>query len=122
MHTSIRRVGFVVFVFLLSSTLSLQAQSAGSAGTIYGTVIDASGAILPGASIVIENPVSRYTRQTQSDSTGHFQFTNLPLNPYHLTVSANGFSSSSQDVDVRSTVPITLSTGLKVGGTSTTGK
>ncbi len=120
MHTSIRRVGFVVFVFLLSSTLSLQAQSAGSAGTIYGTVLDASGAILPGASIVIENPVSRYTRQTQSDSTGHFQFTNLPLNPYHLTVSANGFSSSSQDVDVRSTVPITLSTGLKVGGTSTT--
>ena len=55
-----------------------------------------------------------------TDQVGRYQFTNVPLNPYHLTVSATGFGSVSQDVDVRSSVPTTLSTVLKVGAAATT--
>jgi hypothetical protein len=95
------------------------AQSAGNSGTIYGTVTDATGAIIQGAAVSIENPVSGYKRQAKSDGSGHYQFTNLPLNPYHMTVSAPSFSTTVQDVDVRSTVPITLTAALKPGATST---
>jgi hypothetical protein len=120
MHTSIRRVVFAAFVFVFFVTISLKAQSAGSSGTIYGTVTDASGAVVPSASVTVENPVSHYSKQTSSDSSGHYQFTNLPLNPYHLTIQAPGFATFSEDVDVRSFVPVSLTSGLKVGAASTT--
>ena len=117
MHTSIRRVIFAAFAIIFSFSISgLWAQSAGSAGTIYGTVTDATGAIVPGATVIsIQNPVSGYSRTTTSDSAGHYQFTNLPLNPYHLIVSVKGFAPYSQDVEVRSFVPITLKNILAVG-------
>jgi Carboxypeptidase regulatory-like domain len=81
MHTSLRRVIFAAFAIIFSFSISgLWARSAGNAGSINGTAADATGAILPGATISIENPVSGYSRATTSDSTGHYQFTNLPLN------------------------------------------
>src|SRR5580698_203165 len=120
MHTSIRRVVFAAFViYFLFSVPSLRAQSAGNSGTIIGTVMDATGAIVPNATVSIQNPVSGYSKTTTSDGQGHFQFTNLPLNPYHLVVSETGFSSFTQDVEVRSFVPVTVKTVLAVGTTST---
>ncbi|MBB5316171.1 TonB-dependent receptor [Tunturibacter empetritectus] len=120
MHTSKWRVIFALFVvvFVCSSTV-LWSQSAGNAGTVVGTVTDATGAIVPGATVSIENPVSGYSRVTTTDSSGHYQFTNLPLNPYHVVVSLTGFASSTQDVQVRSFVPITVKTSLTIGTTST---
>jgi Carboxypeptidase regulatory-like domain/TonB-dependent Receptor Plug Domain len=120
MHTSIRRSIFAVFVIFFSLNISgLWAQSAGSAGTIYGTVTDSTGAVVPGAAVTISNPVSGYSRSASSDKEGRYQFTNLPFNPYHLAVSMSGFAAYSQDVEVRSTVPVTVKNALGVGGSST---
>jgi hypothetical protein len=120
MNTSIRRVVFAAFVIFFSfSVLSLWAQSAGNAGTIVGTVTDATGAIVPNAAISIQNPVSGYSKTTKSDDQGHYQFANLPLNPYHLVVTVSGFSPFTQDIEVRSYVPITVKSVLSVGTTST---
>jgi hypothetical protein len=121
MCTSLRRVIFAAFAIIFSFSISgLWAQSAGNGGTIYGTVTDATGAVVPDATVAIENPVSGYTRTTTSDSQGHYQFTNVPLNPYHLVVTVKGFASHSQDVDVRSSVPVTVKNVLAVGSESTT--
>ena len=120
MHTSLRRGIFAAFAIIFSFSISgLWAQSAGNGGTIYGTITDATGAIVPGATVTIENPVSGYNRTTMSDTAGHYQFTNLPFNPYHLAVSVKSFAPYSQDVDVRSPVPITLKNSLAVGTEST---
>ena len=70
-------------VFLSSA---LFAQSTGNSGTISGTVTDPTGALVPGAAVTIHNPVSHYERTATTDKTGHFQFTNVPFNPYHLAV------------------------------------
>jgi hypothetical protein len=120
MRTLIQRASFATLLISIFFSFSgILAQSAGNSGTIYGTVTDSTGAIVQGAAVSISNPVSGYSRQTKSDSTGHYQFTNLPLNPYHLSVSAPTFSFISEDADVRSTVPLTLNATLKPGGTST---
>ncbi len=120
MHTSTRRGIFATLaIIFLFSIPGLRAQSAGSAGTIRGIVTDSSGAIVPGATVTITNPVSGLNRTATSDSDGNYQFTNLPLNPYHLSVSMNGFASNSQDVEVRSTVPVAVKTVLAVGVAST---
>ncbi|MEO6981737.1 MAG: carboxypeptidase-like regulatory domain-containing protein, partial [Edaphobacter sp.] len=88
-------------------------------GTIHGTVADSTEAIIPGAAVSIRNPVSGYERTTTSNSAGQFQFTNLPLNQYHLVVSLTGFASFVRDVTVRSSVPVVVNAMLQVGTTST---
>ncbi len=118
MRTSTRRV-VVAFVYVFLVTFYLRAQFAGSAGTLSGIVSDPSGAVLPNAIVTLINPVSGYNRSSTTDSAGHYLFTNIPLNPYHVTVSGSGFSSIAQDVDIRSTVPIVLNESLKVGTSST---
>src|SRR5438552_14093388 len=86
------RVHTVIAVSLLLALLpAARAQTLGSSGTISGSVVDPSGAIVPGATVEIQNPVSGYRRSTAKDGSGHFQFTNVPFNPYHLGVTAAGF-------------------------------
>src|SRR3984957_582413 len=121
MRTHVRR--FVVFLFAVAGSIApqlLYGQSAGNAGTIVGTVTDPSGAVIPGATVSVSNPVSAYTRTAATDKTGRYQFTNLPLNPYHVAINATGFGAAAQDVDVRSTVPVTLNIALQLGAASTT--
>src|SRR6202167_3815810 len=119
MRTSVRHL----VVFLCGFLFSISPQflfSQSNAGSIAGTVTDPTGAVVPGASVSINNPVSQYARTAVTDQVGRYQFTNVPLNPYHLTVSATGFGLVSQDVDVRSSVADTVSTVLKVGAAATT--
>ncbi len=109
-----------VAVFLVTSLFASYVLAQSNSGTIIGTVTDATGAIIPGASVSIQNPVSQYLRTAVTDKAGQYQFSNLPFNPYHLTVSATGFASAARDVDVRSTVPVTSAIILKVGEASST--
>jgi hypothetical protein len=103
---------FVLFVAVASAQL-------GNSGSIEGVVKDQSGASVPGAKVEITNPVSSFHREATTDTGGSFRFTNVPFNTYHLVVSASGFGSLAQDVDVRSTVPMNVPIALKVGSAST---
>ncbi len=110
------------FIVVLSFTFSFtvaHAQSVGNSGSIDGSVLDTTGAVVPKARIEIRNPVSGFDRSTTTDSSGRFQFTNIPFNPYHLTVTADGFSPYVQDVEPRSSVPVTVAVKLQVAGSTT---
>jgi hypothetical protein len=107
------KLTFSVFGFILFFCVS--SSWAQSSGSIEGVVKDASGGVLTNSTVEISNPVSGYHRETTTGGNGDFRFTNLPFNPYHLTVSAKGFSNYTQDVDVRSAVPTTIEISLKLG-------
>jgi Carboxypeptidase regulatory-like domain/TonB-dependent Receptor Plug Domain len=92
----------------------------GNAGSIEGTVKDPSGLAVAGAKVEITNPVSGFHREATTDTDGAFRFVNVPFNPYHLVVMASGFNSYTQDVDVRSTVPMNLQAALKIGSAAAT--
>jgi hypothetical protein len=62
--------------------------------------------------VEIKDPVSGYLRTTNTNSEGAFRFTNVPFNPYHLSVNANGFAAFARDVEVRSVVPTKTEIGL----------
>jgi hypothetical protein len=119
MRTLLRRIAFSLFLVCFFSG-ALHAQSTSNSGTITGTVTDPTGAVVPGATVTIHNPVSQYERSVTTDKTGHFQFPNVPFNPYHLTVTMSGFSNAAQDVDVNSIVPVTANISLKLGEASNT--
>lgn len=95
-------------------------QAGGTSGTINGTVADPSGAVVPGATVKIQNPVSQYTRTATTDSAGHFQFSNVPFNSYHLSVVASGFQGLAQDVKVQASTPVTVPVTLALGVSTTT--
>ena len=110
----------MVAVAVVLSAGTVNAQSGGTSASISGTVMDPSGAVVPNATVEIHNPVSGYDRTTTTDSNGKFSFPNIPFNPYHLSVLGKGFNAYSQDIDVRSVVPLSLSIGLTVGTSSET--
>jgi hypothetical protein len=92
----------------------------GSSGSIEGVVKDSSGGVVANATVEISYAISGYSRTTTTGSDGSFRFTNVPFNAYHTIVSAVGFASATQDVEVRSAVPAKVEISLKVSGTATT--
>ena len=114
-----RRIVFLVLSFSFWFWAIPSRAQLGNSGSIEGVVKDASGGVVAGAKVEISNPVSGFRREVITGSDGSFRVTNVPFNPYHLAVSAEGFSSTTQDVDVRSTVPTTLQINLKVGTAAT---
>jgi len=119
MFERIRSYGFLILsLSLMLFALPVRAQL-GNSGSIEGVVKDPSGSSVPNAKIEISNPVTGYRRETTTDNSGAFRFSNVPFNPYHVTVTAAGFDSSGQDVDVRSVVPANMAIDLKVGSAAT---
>jgi hypothetical protein len=95
------------------------ASSLGGGGTVEGTVVDPSGAVVANAHLQLHNQLTGYVRKTRTDANGTFQFGNVPPNPYHLDVTADGFAPLDHDVTVRTNVPIQLKLALTIAGAHT---
>ena len=103
----------VLAVLYLALGGSVFAQT-GNSTSVSGTVVDPTGAVVVNATVEIRNPVSNFYRSTTTDGAGKFTFANVPFNPYHFTVTGEGFAPYVQDIEVRSSVPIHLSVGMQV--------
>jgi len=110
---------FIAIAAAILTAATVWAQSVGNSGSINGTVVDPTGAVVPKATVEIRNPVSGFDRSTTTDASGKFAFTNIPFNPYHLVVTAEGFAATVQDVEPRSAVPVNVAIKLKVSGSTT---
>lgn len=85
-----------VMALLLSGATYCFGQA--ESGVISGTVLDASGAAVPGASVKLSRTDTGLTREATTGATGEFQFPSLVPGPYQINVSAPGFSAYSQQV------------------------
>jgi hypothetical protein len=92
----------------------------GNAGSIEGVVLDPSGKAVVNATVEITYVVSGFERTTNTARDGSFRFTNVPFNPYHLTVNASGFAPALRDVEVRSAVATKADITLTIGTANTT--
>ena len=109
----------IVAVSLCLAGGLVNAQSGGSSGSVNGTVLDPDGAVVPNATVEIQDPVSHFDRSTTTDKAGNFSIPNVPFNPYHMTVKAEGFAPTAKDVEVRSVVPVSANVSLQVSGSTT---
>ena len=78
---------FVICFALTSSAV------ADTTGTIRGTVIDTSGAVLQNANVEITNAGTGEVRRMVSDANGNFQFPLLPVGIHTLHVERSGSST-----------------------------
>jgi hypothetical protein len=72
--------------FLFSATVRAQ-----DTANIVGTVTDTSGAVIPGARIIVSNPDKGFTRNLTSNSSGEYTVARIPIGNYVLTAEAKGF-------------------------------
>src|SRR5947207_1689739 len=107
------------FLFVFVFIGSYQAAAQTTSGTVQGKVVDPNGAVVPNAKVEISYPISGFHSQTTTGGAGEYRFNNLPFNPYHLVVTAQGFAPAAEDVDVRSAVPVTHDVTLKIGTSET---
>jgi Carboxypeptidase regulatory-like domain len=87
---------------------------------ILGTVTDASGAVVPNANITLVNLGTDEVRTVQSNGSGDYSFTLLPVGHYSITVKANGFQASiTKDLAVEAGDRARSDVHLQVGSEST---
>src|SRR4051812_39155888 len=92
-----RRLSFVLLALLiLVVTLPLFGQSQATTGVIEGTVVDASGAAVPGVTVTIRNTATGYEVVLVTDAAGHFRAVLLPVGPYQVTAVLPGFATVVQ--------------------------
>jgi hypothetical protein len=98
---------------------SLDAQQ--TLGGITGEVTDASGGVIPNATVTVTDEQTSLTRDTKTNSSGVYSFVNLPIGLYTLTYTADGYEAQkTPHITVQADRTATLNAQLKVGQASTT--
>lgn len=105
-----------LLIALLCFVSSLHAQSTVIDQQISGTVMDAGGAVVPNASVVVVNEGTGLTRTVTSNADGNYVIADLPVGSYTVSTTVSGFKKFVlQHVQVevagKPTVPITLQVG-----------
>jgi tetratricopeptide (TPR) repeat protein len=99
MEISMRDLTILVLAILVLA-LALPAQDDLGRGRISGDVVDASGAKVPGAIVVVESPRSSVRLEAKTDKKGHFAVAGLGSGTWRVTVTKEGYLSSSTEVQV----------------------
>jgi hypothetical protein len=103
----------VLIVFACCPFLSAKAQTTAQ---VSGSVSDASGAAVPDAQVQITNTDTNGARTVQTGGDGSYDFPNLPIGPYRIEVTKQGFTKYVQagivlQVNTNPTVNVTLQVG-----------
>src|SRR5205823_12974838 len=75
---------------------AVSAMAQATNGTVAGTVKDAQGGIIPGATITLISETRGTTFDAQSGVTGDFVVSNLPVDTYTIRVAMDGFKTSER--------------------------
>ena len=113
-----RALALSAFV-LAVPTLTIRAQT--FRGALTGTVTDSSGAAVPNASIELTNPSKNETLTIHSNGAGEFNYPELAVGTYKLTISMSGFETSVyEQLDIQVSVIRSVKVTLKVGSAGET--
>ncbi len=97
----------------------MSAWGQGAVGTLNGTVLDAAGAVVPGAAVVAINTDTKVENKTTSTSAGAYTIPYLPQGTYTIRVSMSGFrTASAENVILRAAQTLTVNINLEVGQVS----
>lgn len=116
--TRLRLIALSVFLICSLSICSL-AHGQGL-GSLSGTVVDPSGAAIPGASVIATQAATGFQRKAITNAAGEYVFPALPPTAYNLTVSASGFASyTRRGITLQADQSVTVNIPLNVGTATT---
>jgi hypothetical protein len=95
-------------VALLTLGVAPAARAQQQLGAIQGTIIDQSGAVLPGVTVTVTNIATGITRTTVSNETGVYRVQSLDPGRYRVAADLQGFRKAARN-------EVILSTGATAG-------
>ena len=95
--TFLIKIAAALVAVLIPLTAAAQGGGASSTGTIQGRVTDASGAVLPGASVTASSASMIGTQTQVTNDNGSYRFPAVPPGVYTLTFELAGFNSIRRD-------------------------
>jgi hypothetical protein len=108
-------------VSLLTISIQVLAQTQAINGSIRGRVTDPSGAPVTGATVVVENVATNFSRDVASSEDGYFVIPNLPIGSYTVTIKKEGFEQQRRPgVVLDAGTEAVINAPLVVGAVSTT--
>lgn len=108
----------ILIAAVVLSPLSALAQQ--DHGVLAGRVIDASGGVLPGASVTARRDDGAVSR-TQANAEGHYALPPLAIGRYRVTIELPGFKRAvSHPIDIHATARVRLDVQLEIGPVSDT--
>jgi hypothetical protein len=114
-------IAFTLGVLGVLLQFSLCAPGQQTLGGITGTVTDPSGSVLPETTITIVADQTKLTRTQKTTANGSYDFVNLPIGTYTVTVTHDGFQTEKLPaILVQADRTATLNVTLKVGQVGTT--
>ena len=118
MNRSVFRLGLVsALVLAMCASSSLAFAQGGTTSTLNGTVVDTSGAVLPGADISAKHSTTGVVTTAVSNAEGAFSIAALPIGTYVVTVTLQGFKTSIvNNVVLTSAQGANIKATLEVGG------
>ena len=115
-------IAVLVFGLAISSQVSAQIIS----GDLVGTVLDKTGAVVPGARVEATNSETGVKYETKANEGGEYRFNNLPVGTYSVSASTSNFATTTInnfkiELNKTSTLQITLEikgavTSIEVSG------
>lgn len=114
---TVRWIAAVVVTLAVSVAYNAYGQNANS-GEIKGMVTDASGAVIPGASVQILNVGTGITTKTQTNNVGLYDVPSLPTGQYKITFSAAGFRDEVRNGITLQVATVAVNASLQVGQAS----
>ena len=81
-------------------------------GTLVGNVTDASGAVVPGATVKTTNIETNEAISTATNGAGLYILTDLPTGTYEVSITAHGFATTKA-----SNIPVAINTTVRVDAT-----
>jgi hypothetical protein len=110
-----------VCLFVFVALLSSRTARAQTNGTIRGTVLDQTGAVVPGTTVTVKLSGKETTRSVTADKDGAFDIPELEVGNYDLTAEAKGFKRFvSKDVVVSIGHVNLVTVNLQLGGSTET--
>ncbi len=116
-----RKMKLSISLLAVLLQLSLCALAQQTLGGITGTVADKSGSVLPDSTVTIVGDQTKLTRTLKTNGNGAYDFVNLPIGTYTVTVSHDGFQTERlPSILVQADRTATLNVSMKVGQVGTT--
>lgn len=121
MHLKRRRSASMMLFFatvMMALCIAQKMEAQSGAGSIQGTVTDATGAVLPGASIHVANVATGVTTDTKSNGVGFYQVPSLFTGTYDIRISASGMKTYEAKVELQVDQHVTLNPVMTAGAVS----
>ncbi len=115
-----KKISLILILTVLVAGFATAAFGQVTAGAVTGSVLDPNGAVVQNATVTLRNEATGQVLTTQSTGSGSYNFPNVPIGSFTLTVESTGFQPVTQTIAVSLNQTTTVNATLQTTGVAGT--